>query len=141
MRTRIGEDDNLEPQLAPLIDCMFILLIFFLVTTTLKKKEKELPLKLPVSTIGVDQPERTDLVILSVDAEGRKYFGAEPVTTSVLLERLATIAAQGGKRRIRIDADEKTAYRDIVEVVEALQFQGLHNVGLRIKSPYDRRFE
>jgi len=140
MRLKRTEDDNLEPQMAPLIDCMFILLIFFLVTTTLKKIEKELPLDLPSAAIGIDQPERTDLLILAIDAQGQKYFGTEPVTTSVLLDRLATAAANP-KQRIRLDADENTPYRNIVEVIEAAQFQGMRNIGLRIKTPHDRRFE
>lgn len=141
MRLKHRDEDNLEPQMAPLIDVVFLLLIFFLVATTMKKIEKELPLELPESAIGVDRPESSDLVIISIDAKGNKYFGAEPVTTSTLLDRLAKIGATNKSRRIRLDADGSTNYRDIVEVVEAIQFQGMRNIGLRIKTPYDRRFE
>ena len=41
MKIRMAEDERLEVQMAPLIDCVFLLLIFFLVATTLKKIEKE----------------------------------------------------------------------------------------------------
>ena len=37
MRVNLGEDDGVEVQMAPLIDCVFLLLIFFLVATTLRK--------------------------------------------------------------------------------------------------------
>ncbi len=141
MRIRRREEEPVEVQMAPLIDCVFLLLIFFLVATTMKRIQKELPLRLPAATIGVDRPERTDLLILSIDAQGQKYVGPDPVTTSALLDRLAAAAAANPSQSIRIDADENTPYRHIVEVIEAAQFYGLRNVGLRIRTPYDRRYD
>ena len=44
MRVRLDDEDDVQVQMAPLIDCVFLLLSFFLVATTLKKIEKELPL-------------------------------------------------------------------------------------------------
>ena len=39
MRLNYDEEDKVEVQMSPLIDCVFLLLIFFLVTTMMKKWE------------------------------------------------------------------------------------------------------
>ena len=50
MRLNYDEDDKVEVQMSPLIDCVFLLLIFFLVTTMMKKWEMQIPLTLPTMT-------------------------------------------------------------------------------------------
>ena len=44
MRLNYDEEDKVEVQMSPLIDCVFLLLIFFLVTTMMKKWEMQIPL-------------------------------------------------------------------------------------------------
>ena len=53
MKVDLRDDEGIEVQMAPLIDCVFLLLIFFLVATTLKKINNELPLVLPLSLIHI----------------------------------------------------------------------------------------
>lgn len=125
--------ENPELQMAPLIDCVFLLLIFFLLATTLKKIEKELPLELPHSAAAVDIPEEPDLLIISVDRAGRKYIGSEPMGTRALHRYIKDAAQKDPDRRVRVDADELTRYRDVVEVIELCQFEGLRNVGLHTR--------
>ena len=42
MRLNYDEEDKVEVQMSPLIDCVFLLLIFFLVTTMMKKWEMQI---------------------------------------------------------------------------------------------------
>jgi len=128
---RIEEDPQV--QMAPLIDCVFLLLIFFLLATTLKKIEKELPLELPHSAAAVDIAEEPDLLIISVDRAGRKYIGSEPYGTRELIARIKEAARKNPTQRVRVDADELTLYRHVVEVIELCQFEGLRNVGLHTR--------
>lgn len=133
MRVRRPEEESPGVDMAPLIDCMFILLIFFLVTATLKKIQPELPVDLPIADAVVDRPAEEGLLVLGVDSEGRKYFRNEPVTTSALLERLAEAAAEQPGRRVRIDGDMRVSYQHIVEIIEACQINGLTNIGLHTR--------
>ena len=50
MRLNYDDDDKVEVQMSPLLDCVFLLLIFFLVTTMMKKWEMQIPLTLPTMT-------------------------------------------------------------------------------------------
>jgi len=134
MKIRRPDEDNLELQMASMMDCIFILLIFFVVTTTMKKVQKVLPIELPESAAAMSKPELPKEVVLSVDATGQKYFNAEPVTTTALLDRLKEIALVDPQQALRLDADRNARYSDIVELVEAAQFQGLRNVELKTRT-------
>ena len=49
MRLNYDDDDKVEVQMSPLIDCVFLLLIFFLVTTMTKDMKGIHPLTSPRS--------------------------------------------------------------------------------------------
>ena len=132
-------DDDPEVQMAPLIDCVFLLLIFFLLATTLKKIEKELPLELPHSAAAIDVAEEPDLLIISIDKFGRKYVGSELMGTRALHEYVKSVARKDPKRRVRVDADENVPYRHVVEVIELCRFEGLRNVGLHTRKDEARK--
>ena len=49
MRLPLDEEEKVDIQMSPLIDCVFLLLIFFLVTTMMKKWEMQIPLSSLIS--------------------------------------------------------------------------------------------
>ena len=132
MRIREMEEEHVEMQMAPLIDCVFLLLIFFLVATTLKKIEKELPLDLPVSDAAMSSPTSDDILVVSIDRDGNLYLGSTPVGQGELWKRLRSVASENPKYHIRIDGDKTAPLRSVVQVLDMCNFEGLTNV--RIKS-------
>ena len=132
MRIRDIEDETPEVQMAPLIDCVFLLLIFFLVATTLKKIEKELPLDLPVSAAAIRTPTADDTLVVSIDREGHLFLGAEPAGQGYLQQKFREVARENPQRRIRIEGDKAAPLQAVVQVLDLCSFEGLKNV--RIKS-------
>jgi biopolymer transport protein ExbD len=139
MHVRIEEDDGAaEVQMAPLIDCVFLLLIFFLVATTLKKIEKELPLQLPDSAAAVKRRVEENLLIIGVDESGKLYLGAEAVSLDMLHRRLREAAARNPSQRVRVDGDRMTRFQDVVHILDLCQFEGLRNVGIHTRKEAER---
>jgi len=132
MRIREMEEEHIEVQMAPLIDCVFLLLIFFLVATTLKKIDKELPLDLPFSQTAVENPTTDDTLVVSIDREGNLYLGSEPVGQGELQRKLRETAQKNPAHHVRIDGDKMTPLQSAVHVMDLCKFEGLTNV--RIKS-------
>ncbi|KPK65391.1 MAG: hypothetical protein AMK73_03095 [Planctomycetes bacterium SM23_32] len=133
MRVRMEEDMDVGIQMAPLIDCVFLLLIFFLVATTLKKIEKELPLDLPEAAATVSRQVEDAMTIISIDRQGGLYLGSEPVGQGYLNEKLRELAGRNPDWRIRIDADREAPVWAAVQVLDICAFENLHNVGLKTK--------
>lgn len=135
MRLRVEEDEPVEVAMAPLIDCVFLLLIFFLVATTLKKIEKELPIELPQSAASIDSRVEDTSLIIGVDKAGSIYVGSDRVTLSMLHDQLRSAAAINPQQRVRIDADRATPFENVVHILDLCQFEGLTNVGLHTRKP------
>jgi biopolymer transport protein ExbD len=134
MQIELQEDEGVEVQMAPLIDCVFLLLIFFLVATTLKKIEKEIPLELPDAQLADREVPQSDILTVSVDREGNLYLGAEPATSGMVFNRFKAAAAEDPDQVVRINADRLAPWESILQVLELAKFEGLTNVRPGTKS-------
>ncbi|WP_269523606.1 ExbD/TolR family protein [Coraliomargarita parva] len=131
-RNTYKDDEDVALSMSPLIDCVFLLLIFFLVTTMLKKDVHEVEhLNLPISRSSLEVPPDESMLPIAIDAEGELYLEGEPTTIGQLLEELKIIEQNDPARRIRLDTDENTPFYRLVEVLDALSFRNLRNVGVR----------
>lgn len=133
MRVKFEDDEQVEVQMAPLIDCVFLLLIFFLVATTLKKIDKELPLDLPVAAASVSKQVIDKMTIVSIDKDGNFYLGSDPVGQGYLAKKLHEVAADSPNSRIRIDADRDAPMWAAVQILDICNFENLKNVGIKTK--------
>jgi len=130
MRTRLDiTEGDAEVQMGPLIDCVFLLLIFFLVTATLKKAHKELEIQLPHSAAAIETKSKYDTVIIEITKDGQIWVDQDPMTQQLLHKKLRALAAENPGRRVRIDADRRTAYQHILHVLDLCQYEGLNHVG------------
>jgi biopolymer transport protein ExbD len=133
------EEDKVELGMASLIDCVFLLLIFFLVTTMLKRDLKDIDVHLPVSTSSLEMAPDDSLLVIGVDREGAIYYEGKPISIQLLLEKLKEVEVNTPEKRIRLDTDEDSPFGRVVEVLDALQFRNLRNVGVRTyHEKYDR---
>ena len=132
MRARAGEaEEEVDVQMTPLIDCVFLLLVFFLVAATLKKPHKELEIHLSHSAAAKVVASRYDTLVIEMTKEGDIYIESEPMTKQLLNERLHAVAADTPNRRIRIDADRRAPVQYLARLLDHLQFVNLNNVGVR----------
>lgn len=134
-----SEEDQPEVQMAPLIDCVFLLLIFFLVATTMKKHEPELPIDLPFSGASVLAPKESGQLVLGLDEKGQRYVNGEIVTTEMLHRAIRKRAEISTTGKVRIDADENVRYADLIQLVELCQFEGLRNIAFHTRPKLERK--
>ena len=137
MRIETEDEEQVAVQMAPLVDCVFLLIIFFLVATTLKKIEKELPLELPEAAAAISKQVQDNMTIISIDRQGGLYLGSEPVGQGYLSQKLRELAKQEPNHRIRIDADRNAPMWSAVQVLDLCNFENLTNVGIKTKQQLD----
>jgi biopolymer transport protein ExbD len=142
------KEEKAEVQMAPLIDCVFILLIFFLVTSMLQKPHNELAVDVPVSGAGEVRTEQQEealvIVVTSSNPDGAAasagegpkmnafiVMDGEEVNKQLLDRRLRQVAQQNPNRRIRIDSDGFLAWRHLIPVLDLCRFHGLTRVDVR----------
>ena len=121
--------ESLSPDITPLIDVVFILLIFFIVTSVFKKEELALLLNLPNSHAQALEARKENITIeLSEDKLALK---GKEVTLNELEGRLSHIIDK--KRAIIVRIDEEVKYKKIVKILDLLQKYELNNLDLVTK--------
>lgn len=121
MRIRSEPDGNLEFQIAPMVDVIFILILFFMCSAGATKVENELSLKLP-GRVSQDQPMRMlDEQIIEIDEGGQIILNNQEMNTSALagtLQRYKAISddAKSGTV-ITILTAKNTKYQRIIDVL------------------------
>ncbi|MFT7880500.1 MAG: biopolymer transporter ExbD [Sulfurimonas sp.] len=118
--------EPLVPEMTPLIDVVFILIIFFIVTSIFKKEELALLLNLPSSSAKQLDIEKEQITIEL--SEEQLAFRGKEVTLEMLENALKKITDK--KRAVIVRIDEKVIYKRIVQVLDMLQKYGLNNLAL-----------
>ena len=126
MKFQKKDREDVELNLTPLIDVVFLLLIFFMVSTTFQK-ESEITVQLPSATQEpVDAPP--DNIEVVINAMGRFYLNEQEVVKSDSASLQAALAALSGGRRdipLTIRADAKTPHQHVVTAMDAAAQLGM----------------
>ena len=132
---RKQRENNVEINLASLIDVVFILLLFFVVTTTFTR-ETQLKVDLPEAASGTP-PEDTALKQMEVliSAEGSYSLNGQALLKSDLDGLMAALGKESGGDNslpLSISADAKTPHQAVITAMDAAGKMGFSH--LRISS-------
>lgn len=116
----------LTPDITPLIDVVFILLIFFIVSSVFKKDELALVLNLPTSSAQEIELKEKEIII-EINSEKLAIYGKE-----INLENLdlQMHEIEDKKRNIIFKIDKDVKYEKVVNVLDILQKNQLFNISL-----------
>jgi biopolymer transport protein ExbD len=118
--------EHLTPDLTPLIDVVFLILIFFMVSSTFKKEELALALTLPSADSAAMEIKKEDINIeLSIDEVALK---GEKVSFEDLDKLFSSVADKKKPINVRIDKD--VTYERVVKLLDILNKHSLNNLAL-----------
>ena len=130
MRLNYDDDDKVEVQMSPLIDCVFLLLIFFLVTTMMKKWEMQIPLTLPTMTSSLSTTQ-----VVGHDAYSGESIYLPVKDLSAFLSELRN--SRGVETNIDVTAYRTVPVSTVIEIFDQCQIQGFTHTRVRLGSkPY-----
>jgi len=114
--------ENVEINLASLIDVVFILLLFFVVTTTFTR-ETQLKVDLPEAASGTP-PEQTELkqVEVLIGADGAYSINGKALLESNLSNLMAALQKESegdNSLPLIISADGKTPHQAVITAMDA----------------------
>jgi biopolymer transport protein ExbD len=125
-------------QIAPLIDCVFLLLIYFMVSSSLKRSEADLGLSLPGQVKQTESISMPDEQIIEVRADGVIVFNDEEYTDpskadlteleQTLLRYREASWLVDAQPVITIAADRDSIHGRVVDVLNACAGAGIKNV-------------
>ena len=125
MNLRRPREDEVEVNLTPLIDVVFLLLIFFMVSTTFVT-QSEISLTLPEAAQDVVE-ERIERIDVAIDREGRYFVKGQGLVNTKLdtiKQAIADIAMDLTEPTIVIKADAGASHQSVVRVMDAARQLG-----------------
>lgn len=120
------------PDITPLIDVVFLLLIFFMVSTVFKKSEVALLLNLPEVSDGEAQGTADKVITIEVSNEKMAYNG-KSISIDELDSKLKSVTKKDIPIELRIDKEVK--YEKVVQVLDNLKKNSLNNLSLITNNP------
>lgn len=125
MKKRRKKKSLVAPDLTPLIDVVFLLLIFFMIVTNFNKYSN-FNLKLPES--GIKSEEVKNNYELIIDGNGKYFLKENKKEIPIILENLGERLQ--GVKKISISADKNLKYEVIVKAIGKIKSLGINDVGL-----------
>ena len=111
--------------IAPLIDCIFLLLIFFLLTSNFIF-QPGIKINLPKAVTSEVVQENT--LVITVTSDNRFYLNESPITFVELKNKLKR--ASGRKRPILIKADRDVALGRVVSIWDFCRDIGITQINI-----------
>ena len=133
MNFRKGLADEVEVNLTPLIDVVFLLLIFFMVTTTFDRDAK-IKIDLPTTSNAMAESQKDTLELL-IDNQGKYFIDGKEVLNNKpeTLFRAMSMALDGwGSKNpaLVISADAHSNYQSVVTAMDIAGRLGLTNFSM-----------
>ncbi|WP_322107211.1 biopolymer transporter ExbD [Paraburkholderia sp. J41] len=120
--------------MTPLIDVMLVLLVIFIITAPLFTHA----IRLDLPQVAAQPAQQTaQTVTLSIDAAGKLYWNAQPVTLDELRARFTAAGKQAEAQQpdLQLRAARETRYEVIAQVMGAAQQAGLARIGFVTEPP------
>jgi biopolymer transport protein ExbD len=120
---------DVGPNLTPLIDMMFLLLIFFLLTSFLVRPS--IPVDLPeTETARVE--EQPDITI-TLFANGKILLNGDEMSADRLARNLRRIHLVRGSEEAVIQADRNVVFERVVEIMDISNQSGMKSISFLVE--------
>ncbi|MDD5562925.1 MAG: biopolymer transporter ExbD [Thermoanaerobaculaceae bacterium] len=128
--TAIGSGDvKSDINVTPLVDVCLVLLIIFMVVTPLL--QSGVPVLLPETNNPDKYPEGQKQVKVAIQEDGKMFIGQDWIPTRAeLIRRMDEMLKADPQKEVVIKADRRLKYKDVREVMKALNDAGFSKVGL-----------
>ena len=115
-------------ELTPMIDIVFLLMIFFLVASKLDEDDRSLDVVLPQAAAAKPLTSQPREFVINIDRAGTVYAGVQPVNLEELKRLLVqSVADNPGRQTVILRADEETAHKHVVAVMDACVLAGIED--------------
>lgn len=134
-RAAAGSDDELQVDMSPMIDMVFLLLIFFIVASTVIVVKQDPNVKPPVADKSKKAKDGKGRIVINVRKDGSFYAENTKITfddadaiEEYVKEKKLIEDAKGLKPIIHLRGDEGVAFKYVRTVIRAAAKAGVYNV-------------
>lgn len=132
MNFRRPQREQLELNLIPLIDVVFMLLIFFMLTTTFIH-DRVLDVSLPAAETGTQQESPLENHVVELSEDGTLALDGALISEEELAQQFEMIAQRGTP--VVLWADAQVVNQRVVTVLDLARRAGVERIGMGTTPP------
>ena len=126
---KLSDDDEIAPNLAPMIDVILVLTIFFMCATRFEDRPRAIDVDLPqVGSAASAQPAQP--LMIEVDAAGELLFAGEPLALAALTPRLQMLREERGDVSVVVRGARSASHGTMAEVYQSCRAAGIRGVAI-----------
>ena len=129
MNFRHKKAEELDVNITPLVDVVFLLLIFFMVSTTFER-QSELNIELPEANGEITESEKKDIEIF-IKEDGKYIINGQVLINSkidTLIRNLRQESDGDEGIRVIISADKQSTHQAVMTAMDAARQVGLIHI-------------
>ena len=130
MKSEAGAQEEDEgPNLTPMLDVVFIMLIFFIVTASFLK-ESGFEINKPAVEQTPPEEQQNESIVIRLTGEGRVFIGRRRVDIRSVRPNVERLRAQRPEAPVVVQADAETRNGLLIQAVDAARQAGARNVSI-----------
>lgn len=130
MRSKTPPEEGVEPNITPMIDMVFLLLIFFLLATKFADVERDVRVQPPSSRHARPVTAIPEEIIVNVDREGRLLIAGQRRDLDEIDRLLAAAVAGNPRQAVVIRGDRQSVLQFAVDVLDLCEKHGIERTYL-----------
>ena len=126
-RKRIEAEDDIDLNITPMLDIVFIILIFFVVATSFVKESG-----VDVSRPGAQSSERKERgnIMVAITADNTVWIDKREVDIRAVRANIERLHAENPEGAVVIQADENSLTGLLVQVIDQARLAGVSDVSI-----------
>ncbi len=129
MNFRHKKPEELDVNITPLVDVVFLLLIFFMVSTTFDR-QSELNIELPEANGEITETEKKEIEIF-IKQDGQYVINGQVLVNSKIDTLIRNLREESGgdeNLRVIISADKQSTHQAVMTAMDAARQVGLIHI-------------
>lgn len=127
MREHSKKEEDLEINMTPMLDIVFIMLIFFIVTAVFVK-EAGVEINKPEAEMASEQPKVS--ILIAITSNNQVWVNRKEVDVKAVRSIVEKLHSENPKGTVSVQADEKAKAGTTLEVMKAVRAAGVPQVSI-----------
>ncbi len=120
-----------QPNIVPMIDVVFFLLVFFMLFTSLREAATSFDIDLP--QVISDTAQHSSTFEIAVSREGNFYINGTQVNDSELRNALLKAKENNPNVFVIVKGDKRTDFENVVNAMDNIRQIGVYDLGLAVQ--------
>ena len=128
----MGDDEEVQLDMTPMLDVVFIMLIFFIVTASFVK-EAGIDVNRPEAATAVKKDRAN--ILIAISDKGEIWINKRRVDERAVQANIERLHAENPQGSVVIQADKKATTETLIKVMDASRAAGVFDVSIAAQEP------